>query len=114
MGMGYIKQHYVTDNSLIQFYFKHSMVFVTSCQNCFNEPKYYSIALAHAVATCACQKSPNLRPVPAVTKPAILIMTSFATKAGPWALATPSVTDVWMPYHILKYRYNIKHQLNTA
>jgi len=29
------------------------------------------------------------------TKPAILIMMSFATE-----LATPSVTDVWTPYHI--------------
>jgi len=33
-------------------------------------------------------------------KPAILIMSSFATEAGPWALATPSVTDVRTPYRV--------------
>jgi len=31
---------------------------------------------------------------------ATLIMMSFATEAGPWALATPSVTDVQTTYHI--------------
>ena len=47
-----------------------------------------------ALAIGDCRQSPHLRPVPAATKPASLIMTSFATEAGPWALGTPSVTDV--------------------
>jgi len=53
-----------------------------------------------ALATHACRQSPYLRSVLAVTKPAILNMTSFATEAGPWALATPSVTDVRTPYRV--------------
>jgi len=51
-----------------------------------------------ALATRACRRqSPSLRPVPAATKPAILIMTSFTTEVGPWALDTPSVADVRTP-----------------
>ena len=67
---------------------------------------YYSVALARAalaptaLATRACRQSPYLRPVAAATKPDILIMTSFATEAEPWALATPSVTHVRTPYRV--------------
>jgi len=35
-----------------------------------------------ALATHACRQSSYLRPVPAAPKPAILILTSFATEAG--------------------------------
>ena len=35
-----------------------------------------------ALATPACRQPPYLQPVPATTKPAILIMTSLATEAG--------------------------------
>jgi len=63
-----------------------------------------SVALARtsptALATRACRQLPYLRPVPAATKPAILIMMSFVTEAGPWALAMPSATDVRMPLTI--------------
>jgi len=52
------------------------------------------------LATRACHQSPYLRLVLAATKPAILIMTSLATEAGPWSLATPSVTDVRKPYRV--------------
>jgi len=49
--------------------------------------KQCSIALASmALATCACCQSSYLQPVPAVPKLAILIMTSFAPEAWPWAL----------------------------
>jgi len=50
--------------------------------------------LPTALATRACRQSPYLRPVPAATNPAILIMTSLSTEA------TPSVTDVRTPYRV--------------
>jgi len=72
----------------------------TLCSIKFN----YSVALARAARAYGARNpclSPiviYLRSVPAATKPAILIMTSFATEAGPWALATPSVTDARTSY----------------
>ena len=55
-----------------------------------------------ALATRACRQSPYLRPS-YFHDDVILIMTSFATEAGPWALATPSVTDVRTPFTAFKY-----------
>jgi len=53
------------------------------------------ITTSFAAEAGLCRQSPYLRPVPAATTQAILIMTSLATE-----LTTPSVTDVRTPYRV--------------